>query len=305
MKISAIVHTYNSSETLEKALQSIAWVDELIVVDMQSTDRSVEIARNFTDRIFSVAATPRVDGIRNEYNAKAGHDWLFVLDSDEYLAADAKDETATLIEQHGRRYDVFAIPRFNYIAGQIMRGSGWYPDHQIRLFRKGTVHWKDGIHVPPEIITGKERLYELVPPDCMHIHHSNYRDLRHFIQKQVEYAFNDSYPNNADDFDFAKYLQAARDQLTIREDREHDGDLSSALSLLSAWDCIVRGLIHWDSLKPRPPLGDDVLLPHTSKSVSSGKVRWRKWLASHYSFHFTARRFRNRLLALFAGRRTS
>src|SRR5688572_3051003 len=99
MKISAVVHTYNSSETLEKALQSISWADEIIVVDMQSTDRSVEIAHNFTDRIFSVARSPRVDGIRNEYNAKANHEWLFVLDSDEYLAADAKDETAALIEQ--------------------------------------------------------------------------------------------------------------------------------------------------------------------------------------------------------------
>src|SRR5262252_6154606 len=187
MKISTVVHTCNSDATLEKALQSISWADEIIVVDMQSVDRSLEIARNFTDRIFNVSKNPRVDGIRNEYNSKASNEWIFVLDSDEYLALDAAKEVSGLIEQHAERYDAFAIPRFNYIAGQLMRGTGWYPDHQVRLFRKGTVHWKDTIHVPPEISTGRHRLLQLVPPTCLHIHHLNYRDLRHFVHKQLEY----------------------------------------------------------------------------------------------------------------------
>ena len=303
MKISSVVHTCNSEKTLEKALGSISWADEMIVVDMESMDRTLEIARNFTDRIFHVPKYPRVDAIRNEYNAKANNEWILVLDSDEYLPADAREEIAGLIEHHGERYDAFAIPRFNYIAGQLMRGTGWYPDHQIRLFRKGTVRWKDAIHLPPEVCKGQHRLYELIPPDCLHIHHFNYRDLRHFLQKQLEYALNDSYPKEVTDFDFARYIVAAHEQLTVREDRNLDGDLSHALSLLTAWDCVVRGLIHWDSLEPRPPLGHGAPLPPAADRIPQNKVRMRRWLARHHSFHFYVRRVRQKFRGLFAKRK--
>ncbi|PWT88093.1 MAG: glycosyl transferase family 2 [Acidobacteria bacterium] len=300
MKISAVVHTCNSEETLEKALQSIAWADETIVVDMQSVDRTLEIARNFTDRIFTAPKRPRVDGIRNEYNAKATNEWILVLDSDESLPADAKEEIEALIDKHGKRYDAFAIPRLNYIAGQIMKGTGWYPDHQIRLFRKETVQWQDAIHVPPEISTGKHKLYELVPPHCLHIHHFNYRDLRHFIQKQMEYALNQCYPP---DFDFARYIAEAHEQLA-REDRNLDGDLSHALSLLMACDSVVRGLIHWDSLQPRPPLGSGAELFSNNRDTRVS-IKKRTWLAEHASFHYFVRRFREKFRSLFMKRKIS
>ena len=70
----------------------------------------------------------------------------------------------------------------------VMRGSGWYPDHQIRLFRKGTVRWSDTHHTPPQVTTGRARLMELRPPGCLHIHHRNYESLRHFAEKQLRYA---------------------------------------------------------------------------------------------------------------------
>jgi len=264
----------------------------------------VEIARNFTDRIFSVLRNPRVDEIRNEYNAKASNEWVFVLDSDEYLAADAEQEVTGLIDQNAENYDAFAIPRFNYIAGQLMRGSGWYPDHQLRLFRKGTVRWKDTIHVPPEVSTGAHRLLELVPPACLHIHHQNYRDLRHFIQKQLEYALNDSYSRDLRDFEFSDYVAAAYEQLALREDRDLDGDLSHALSLLMAWDSVVRGLIHWDSLKPRPSLGTTSALPLAADRVPWKRIKMRRWLWRHYSFHFLVRRLREKCHGLFVKRKT-
>ncbi len=284
MKLSCIIHTRNSAETLDKALDSVAWADDIIVVDMESTDSTRAIAAKYTQRILSTPIVPRVDGIRQQFLAEARHDWIFVLDSDEYLAADAAVNVTNLLEQHGDRYDAFAIPRFNYIAGQVMRGSGWYPAAQIRLFRKGTVRWPDANPQLPEVITG--RLLELEPPDCLHIHHRNYEDLRHFIQKQLDYALNDRYDSDPATFDFSSYIAKAYQNLAIHQDTEHDGDLSHALATVMAWDAVIRGLIHWDSLSPKPPLAMLTGLPVAAGKVPLWRIRFKKWFGRRHSTRF-------------------
>jgi hypothetical protein len=278
--ITGLVHTRDSAKTLERALVSLRWVDELIVVDMESRDDTLAIARRLADRVVGVPVAPRVDGVRNAQLELAAHEWIFVLDSDEYLAADASVLARGLVRAHGDRFDAFAIPRFNYIAGQLMRGSGWYPDHQVRLFRKGTVRWADRHHQPPTVLTGKSRQLTLTPPACLHLHHLNYTDLREFIRKQVEYALADQVPADPAAFDFRAYLAAARAQLAARADRDRDGDLSSALALLMAWHEVVRGLAHWDTLTPRPPLPPVVVLPDAPARLS-WSARVRRGLAEH------------------------
>jgi glycosyltransferase involved in cell wall biosynthesis len=98
MKLSCIIHTRNSAETLDKALDSVAWADEIIVVDMESTDSTRAIAAKYTQRILSTPIVPRVDGIRQQFLAEARHDWIFVLDSDEHLAADAKAHVTNILD---------------------------------------------------------------------------------------------------------------------------------------------------------------------------------------------------------------
>jgi len=293
MTLSCIIHTRNSAETLGKALDSVAWADEIIVVDMESTDSTRAIAAKYTQRILSTPVVPRVDGIRQQFLAEASHDWILVLDSDEYLAADARENVAKLLEQYADRYDAFAIPRFNYIAGQIMRGSGWYPASQIRLFRKGTVRWSDANHQAPDVITG--RLLELQPPACLHIHHRNYEDLRHFIRKQLDYALNDRYDPDPNAFDFSSHIARAYENLAMHQDTEQDGDLSHALALVMAWDAVMRGLIHWDSLSPRPPLAMLTALPVASAKVPRWRIRFRKWFGRRHSTRFVLQSIRWRL----------
>jgi glycosyltransferase involved in cell wall biosynthesis len=290
LRFSGIVHTRDSGATVEVALRSLAWVDELVVVDMASRDATVEIARRFATRVESVAVAPRVDGIRNEHLERLTGDWVFVLDADESLADDAAEEVRALVARHGERYDAFAIPRFDSIAGRTMRGSGWYPDHQIRLFRKGTVRWRDTVHDLPAVVTGRHRLLELVPPDCLHIHHRNYESLRHFVRKQVEYALDDRYDDRPESFELADYVARAYEALALRDEPEVDGDLSHALALLLAWDQIVRGLVHWDSLQPRPPLALLSALPIATERVPWWRIRIRRWLGRRHSFGYYARR---------------
>ena len=290
MEISAIVHTRNNEATLERALASLHWVNELLVVDMGSVDGTVELAGRYADRIFDVAPTPRVDGVRNQFIQEARHEWIFVLDSDEYLAEDAGGVLRDYVERHGERFDAFAIPRYNYIAGQIMRGSRWYPDHQIRLFRKDTVKWNDSVHRLPSLTRGSHRLLELKPPQCPHIHHHNYDNLPDFILKQINYAILDQYDTDQTRFDFSQNVAQAYEQLALRSDSEQDGDLSHALALVMAWDSLIRGLIHWDSLRPRPPLGYLAALPIATESVAWWRIRLWRWLGRHYSLRFFVRR---------------
>ena len=279
MRVSGIVHTRNSADTVERALATLRWVDELLVVDMASDDGTLAVAERLADRVLHAPVVARVDDVRNQFLAGATHEWIFVLDSDEYLAADAAEQVAALVRTHGNRVDAFAIPRFNYIAGQVMRGNGWYPDHQVRLFRRGMVRWRDGHHLPPEVLTGPDRLLHLSPPECLHIHHLNYRDLRHFVRKQVDYALNGLYDPDPRRFDFADYVAAAHERLALYQDTARDGDLSHALALLLAWDAIVRGLLHWDSLDPRPDLGALVALPTGAARGSAPRAGMRERLA--------------------------
>lgn len=291
-KVSFVVHTRNSEKVLEKALGSISWADEIIVVDMDSSDGTVDIARRHKARIMNAPTVSRVDGIRNRYLETARNNWIFVLDSDEYLANDAEENIAFLLSKHGSRYDAFAIPRYNTIAGQVMRGSGWYPAPQIRLFRKGSVRWIDGTHRSPEVVTGAKRLLELEPPDCLHIHHENYENLRHVIRKQLEYALHDRYESDPDLFDYSDYVAKAYERLAFHSDPERDGSLSKALAIVMAWDALMRGLIHWDTLDRSPPLDLLAALPPASGKIPRYRIFLRKWLGRRHSLRYALRNAR-------------
>ena len=294
VEVSAIVHTRNSQATLERTLLSLGWADELIVVDSSSQDATLQIARRFTDRIFSAAAVALADAARNQLFEGVSHEWIFVLDPDEYLAQDAGQALRECIERCGDRFDAFALPRFNYIAGQILRGSRWYPDYQVRLFRKGTARWNDSTHLALVVTPGQHRVLELKPPGCPHIHRRNDSGLRHFIRQQVDHALQDRYDSDPAVFEFSDYVAQAYEELALGCDPENDGDLSHALSLLMAWDAIIRGLIHWDSLQPRPPLGYLKALPVAAGRVPWWRVQARRWLGRNYPLGFLARHLKER-----------
>jgi len=264
LQITVIIHTRDSEATLPRLLDSVRWAEERIVVDMESRDRTCEIARQAGATVVSTPIAPRVDGIRNNFLELGKHEWVFVLDSDEYLAADAEWVVRGLIEQYGQRFDAFSIPRYNMIAGQIARCRGWYPDQQIRLFRKGTVRWSDTTHQPPVVLTSPERLHVLEPPGCLHIHHENYVSIEQFIERQSKYALNDQYPE--DGFSFERYVAEAHEEFNYRLDEKNDGELSFALATVMAWDRVIRGLIHWERTGRKDSLSRAYSLPVTTLS---------------------------------------
>jgi glycosyltransferase involved in cell wall biosynthesis len=268
--VSVLVHTRNSIAGFDAMLASVEWAREIIVVDMQSTDGTRERAVAAGARVFDAPIVPRIDGIRSRYVDEALCDWVFAIDSDEYLGTDAKRRIEDLIGAYGARYDVFAVPRHNYFGGRRLAGSGWYPDHQLRLFRKGTLHWSDTTHQWPQVAGGAERIMKLEPPDCLHIHHNGYADIPGFIRKQLDYAVNDVYADDPDAFSLDAYVSEAWLEFRHRSDPQADGDLSNALATVMAWDRIMRAVIHWERLGRRPEFGDMYALPVVLEVERSG-----------------------------------
>jgi hypothetical protein len=230
--------------------------------------------------VVPAALHPRVDAVRNTFLEQAATEWILVMDADEYLADDGPELVAELIAEHGGRYDAFAIPRLNQIGGHVMRGSGWYPDQQIRLFRRGTVRWSDSTHRPPEVVSGRDRMLLIKPPGCLHIHHDNYASLREVIERQVRYALNDVY--DPERYEPDRYAAAALEAFARRHDPDADGDLSRALAVIMAWDQVMRGLIHWDQLVDKPSLEGYLTLPALGPMPEPGPSRlWsrlRSWI---------------------------
>lgn len=152
MKLSAIIITKNEEANLERCLQSISWVDEIIVVDSASTDATVEIARRFGARIFS----PEWQGFgpAKQYAFdQASGDWVLSIDADEEISFTLKSEIHHLLEQEPSCAG-YAIPRKTQFLGRWILYSGWSPDYVVRLFRRRDGHFTPALVHEEVIVEG-------------------------------------------------------------------------------------------------------------------------------------------------------
>jgi len=138
-KLSVTVITRNEAADIGEALKSVAWADELIVVDSVSTDDTVAIARQHTDRVI-VRDWPGYVAQKNHAASIASHDWILSLDADERvteaLAAEIKSALAGTPAHRGYR-----IPRVTWHLGRWIRTTDWYPDYQLRLYDRRAAEW--------------------------------------------------------------------------------------------------------------------------------------------------------------------
>jgi len=135
-KISAILITLNEEKNLEACLESLRWVDEIVIVDCGSRDATKEIALKYTDRFFHRAW----DGYaRQKAHALslASNDWILSIDADERVTKELAAEIRRTVEAGER--DGYFIPRDNYFLGRRMTGGAWRRDRQMRLFRRSKV----------------------------------------------------------------------------------------------------------------------------------------------------------------------
>ena len=140
MKISAIVITFNEEENIGDALRSLKWADEIIVVDSESTDRTVEIARRFTDKVI-IRSWPGYSAQKNFAHTQAAHDWIFSLDADERVSDELAGEIETLKHKTEPEVAGYEMPRLTNYMGRWIKHSGWYPDYKLRLYDRRNAEW--------------------------------------------------------------------------------------------------------------------------------------------------------------------
>ena len=154
MEISAVVITYNEEKRLADALKSVEGIaSEVIVVDSFSSDDTVKIAKNYTDKVFKRKWTNFSDQ-KNFANSKASCPWILSLDADERLSLELRREIL-LLKEGEPACSGFSMPRQVYYLGKWIRHSGWYPDRKVRLFRKDKARW-EGEYVHEKLVVEGE-----------------------------------------------------------------------------------------------------------------------------------------------------
>ncbi|MGN2390459.1 glycosyltransferase family 2 protein [Pelomicrobium sp. G1] len=144
MTLSVIVITKNAQETFERCLASVAWADEIVVLDSGSRDATVEIARRFTDKVEVSPDWPGFGPQKNRALARATGDWVLSLDADEWVPEDLRQEIERALQAPGDRV-AFRIPRLSSFCGRYMRHSGWWPDYVTRLFKRGSARFSEDL----------------------------------------------------------------------------------------------------------------------------------------------------------------
>ena len=147
--VSVVVIAKNEERNIEDCLKSASWADEIVVVDDDSTDRTVELAKKFTDKVFSRKMD--IEGRHRNYAySLAKNDWVLSLDADERVSPRLVEELRQLFKKPIKEV-VFAIPIKTYLGDKWLRHGGWYPASKDRLFDKRIVSYEEkGVH--PKII---------------------------------------------------------------------------------------------------------------------------------------------------------
>lgn len=184
VKISAVINTLNEEKKIGRCLASLkGFANEVIVVDMMSTDRTVEIAKKFGAKVFKHKRVGYVEPARNFAISKAKHDWVLVIDADEELPETLK--TFLKKEIKAPQGDYYRIPRKNIIFGKWMKHSGWWPDLVYRFFKKGSITWNEVIHSVPMT---KGLGLDLPIQQELAIKHRNYSSVEEYITRMNRYT---------------------------------------------------------------------------------------------------------------------
>ena len=182
MKISATIIVRNEEHNIADVCETLRWADEIVIVDSDSTDRTVEIARQFTDKIFNREFKGYKD--KHEFaDAQATGDWIFWIDADERVTPELQASIDKLRGQaDAGKADGYRIARKTFFLDKWIRHGGWYPDHQMRLYRKDKSYW-DGV-APHQTARVKGRVETL---EGEFLHYTK-RDLSEYHRVTESYA---------------------------------------------------------------------------------------------------------------------
>ncbi len=142
--LSVTVITKNEAANIRACLESVAWADEIIVVDAGSTDDTVAICRKFTPNVH-VHDWPGFGKQKNRALAYATKEWVLSLDADERVTPELRSQIRDAMKEVAGTYNGYYLPRLSQFCGKFIRHSGWYPDYVLRLFKRGAGRFSDDL----------------------------------------------------------------------------------------------------------------------------------------------------------------
>src|SRR3990167_11176741 len=178
--LSVVVSVFNGEDVLDDCLKSASFADEIIVINNSSLDRTEKIACKYTDKIFTRPNNSMLNINKNFGFSKASGDWILSLDADERITPELQKEILSTINHELSTASGYWIPRKNIIFGKWIEHTGWYPDHQLRLFKKGKGKFPE-VHVHEMIKVEGSKEYLLG-----HIIHRNFETVSQFLRKHIE-----------------------------------------------------------------------------------------------------------------------
>jgi len=182
--ISVIINTLNEEKSIVRVIESVKWADEIIICDMYSEDDTIKITKKLGAKVVFHKREEYVEPARNFAVAKASNEWVLILDPDEEIPKTLSDRLMQIASRM-KEIDYVRIPRKNIIFGKWMKASMWWPDYNIRFFKKGSVEWIEEIHRPPKT---KGAGLDLPADEKLAIIHHNYQTVSQFITRMNRYT---------------------------------------------------------------------------------------------------------------------
>ncbi len=280
MAISVVINTLNEEEHIEQCLKSVTWADEIVVYDANSDDKTREIAKKYTEKIYiHNDRSGYVEPQRNGAIEKASNEWILIIDTDEEVPQTLAEKLKQLSQEQS---DVswYEVPRYNFIFGKWFTATGWWPDYNIRFFKKGAVTWTNEIHVPP---TTQGKGAKLEAKEAYAFIHHHYDTLTQFLTRLNKYSDIQAQELVAKGYTFSwpdilhKPVSEFLTRFFVWEGYK-DGLHGLALSLLQAFSFLVVYLKVWERQGFEEVDSPDLLLnlEQEGKKIRSEVAYWHK-----------------------------
>jgi len=286
--ISVVINTLNNEEEVSRAIASVKGLaDEVVVCDMESSDKTVDVAKKLGAKVYNHKKEKYVELVRNfmvskvEDGERSRTNWILILDPDEEITSKLSSKLKEIIKHP--QADYFRIPRKNIIFGKWIKHTNWWPDYNVRFFKKGFVSWNEVIHSVP-MTQGKG--IDLPEKEEYAIIHKSYKTISNYFEKILRYtdAQRDNFLNAGYVFSWKDLIKKPLAEFLSRyfaSEGYKDGVHGLALSLLQSFSELTLYLKVWE----KQGFDDKILKKaEIKKELNKGTSDLKWWLRKKFSW---------------------
>ena len=260
--VTLIIHTKNEEKNIKDCINSAKDIaDEILLVDMQSNDNTISIARKLGARIISISDYGFTDPARNLGMSKVETKWIFSLDADERLTEKLTNKVLQIVEED--KYDVVQFPFKNFIFNKWIKHTGWWPDYHPRLFKKGFLVWPKNVapHQPAEI---KGKILTLEATEENAVVHYNISTVDDFLKKMYRHIGKDVFfkKHKLNTENVMNYVNGQFRWRYFDQKGYLDGTHGFVLSKLMEYYWFLHFLKYWESKNYPDFIDPKILMKH-------------------------------------------